>query len=128
MLGHTPASRSQYKHRGGRNIEGVQPVAPGADDVDQMAAVGDIHGRRKLAHDGSRSRDFRHRFNLGAQAHQQRRRLHMGEFARHDLPHQVQHFVVEQFVAVDQTVQCGLHGNHGGVFQANSLRKLSSMA
>jgi len=58
MFGHARAGCRADEHAGRRNIEGVRTIAAGADDIDKVAVIRDVHRGGEFAHDGGRRRDF----------------------------------------------------------------------
>ena len=91
-----------------------EPSPPRAHDIDQMGLVGHMHLGGKLAHHLRCGRDFTDGFLLDAQAGDQRRHHHGRHFAGHDLAHQVQHFVMEDFAVFYGALQRFLRGNRHG--------------
>ena len=43
MLANFGASCGHYKHRTGRNVEGVRTIAPSAHNIDHMLCIGHLH-------------------------------------------------------------------------------------
>ena len=76
MLGHARARRGGDEHRAGRDVEAVAAVAAGADDVDEVAAVGHLHGARQFTHHLRGGGNLADGFLLHAQAGEDRRRHH----------------------------------------------------
>ena len=105
VLGHARAGRGRDEHRRGRDVERVRRVAAGADDVDQMLAVGHVDLGGKLAHHLRGRRDLADRLLLDAQPDGQGGDHHRRHFAAHDLPHQRQHLVVKDFAMLDRALQ-----------------------
>ena len=97
--------------RGG-DVEGVRTVAAGADDVDQVAAVGDLHRARELTHHPGGGGDLVHRLLLHPQPGEDRGGHHRRDLAAHDLAHQVDHLVVEDLAVLDGALQ-GFLGSDG---------------
>ncbi len=84
---------------------------PGADDVDQVLAVGHLHLRGQLAHHLRGGGDLADRLLLDAQADGQRGDHHRRHLAAHDLPHERQHLVVEDLAVLDGALERILHGD-----------------
>ena len=110
VLGDPRAGRRGDEHRRGRDVEGVRRVAAGADDVDQMLAVGDLDLGRELAHHLRRGGDLADGLLLHAQADGERRDHHRRHLAAHDLAHDRQHLVVEDLAMLDGALERILHG------------------
>ena len=99
------ARRRNHEHAGGGDIESMRAVAAGADDIDQLFAVGHFNLVRKLAQHGGRCGNLANRFFLHAQAGEDRRDHRRRDFAAHDLAHQVDHFVVKDLAMLDRPLQ-----------------------
>ena len=109
------ASSGRHKHGAGRDIEGVRTVAAGAHNVHQVRLVRHLNLGGKLAHHLRSCRDLADGFLLDAQAGNECGHHHRRHLAGHDLAHQVQHFVVEDFAVLDGALQRFLRGDLGGV-------------
>src|SRR5690606_37212749 len=58
VLGDAGAGGGGDEDRGGGDVEGVRRVAAGADDVDEMAVVRELHRGRQFAHDAGGGGDL----------------------------------------------------------------------
>ena len=105
------ARRRNHEHAGGGDIEGMRAVAAGADDIDQLFAIGHFNLVRKLAQYGGRCGNLADRFFLHAQAGEDRRDHRRRYFAAHDLPHQIDHLVVKDLAMLDRPLQRCLGSN-----------------
>jgi hypothetical protein len=112
VLGYRGAGRGGDEHGGGGNVEGMRAVAAGADDVDEVGVVRRVHLGRQLAHHHRRGRDLADGFLLHAQAGEDGGDHQRRDLALHDLPHQVQHFIVEDFAVFDGALERFLGGDH----------------
>jgi hypothetical protein len=89
--------------------------AAGADDVDEMRTRRHRNAGDQVAHHLCGGADLADRLLLDAQAREDRRGHHRRDLARHDLPHQRQHLVVEDLAVVDGALQGLLRRDgHGG--------------
>jgi hypothetical protein len=127
VFGDLGTGRRRDEHRGCGNIEGVRAITAGTHDVDQTDARRGRHLDRELAHDLGRAGDLTDGFLLHAHAGQNGGNHHIGHFATHDLPHQRDHFVMENLAVVDDALQ-GFLRIHGRVSGACCCRKLRSMS
>jgi hypothetical protein len=115
VLRHARARRRGDEHRGGRNVERLRRVAAGADDVEEMLAVGHVDPGRELAHHLRGGGDLADRLLLDAQADGERRDHHRRHFAAHDPAHDRQHLVRKNLAVFDRALQRFLGGDgHGG--------------
>jgi hypothetical protein len=105
VLGHARTGGGGHEHRAGGDVEGVRAIATGADDIDQVGGIGHRHWPGEFAHHGGRRGDLVHGLLLHAQAGEDRRGHHRRHVAAHDLPHQVDHFVEEDFAVLDGAMQ-----------------------
>jgi hypothetical protein len=112
VLGHRGAGRRGDEHRGRGDVEGVRAVAAGADDVHEVGIVRRLDLGRQLAHHRRRGGDFADGFLLHAQAGEDGGDHQRRDLALHDLPHQVQHFVVEDFAVFDGALERFLGSDH----------------
>jgi hypothetical protein len=113
VLADFATGRRNHKRRTSRDVEGVGTIAAGADDVHQVGFVVHMHLVGKLAHHLGGGGDFANRFLLHAQAGEDGGGHHGRELAAHDLAHQLQHFVVEDFTVLDGALQRFLGGELG---------------
>ena len=123
VLGHFGARSRGNKHRCRRNIEGMRTVAACADDIDKARIVGHFDARRQLAHHLRSGGDLTNGFFFDAQASKNRCGHHRRNLALHDLAHQRNHFVVEDFAVLDDPQQSVLW-----LHLACSSRKFFSMS
>ena len=100
-----------HKHRASGDIEGVATVAPGAHNVDQVRFIRHFHLGGKLAHHLRGGRDFADGFLFDAQPGDDRCHHDRRHLAGHDLAHQVQHLVMEDFAVLNRALQRFLRGN-----------------
>jgi hypothetical protein len=110
VLGDLASRRGDHEHRGGGDVEGMRAIAAGADDVDQVGAIGDLDRQREFAQHGRRRGDLAHGFLLDPQAGEDGRGHHRRDFAAHDLPHQFDHLVEEDLAVFDRALQGILRG------------------
>ncbi len=89
----------------------MRAVPAGADDVDEMAFVGDLHRVGEFTHHRRGGCDLAYGFLLHAQSGQDRCAHHVGDFAAHDHAHQFQHLVVKDFAVFDGALQGFLRSN-----------------
>ena len=115
VLGDARAGRGGDEHRRGRDVERVRRVAAGADDVDQVLAVGHVDLGRELAHHLRRGGDLADGFLLDAQADGERRDHHRRHFAAHDPAHDRQHLVGKDLAVLDRALQRFLRRDGHGV-------------
>src|SRR5690349_24429263 len=73
----------------------MRGVAAGTARIHEMPVIGDFDRCCQLAHHLGGCRDFTDRLLLHAQADDESRDLRRAQFTAHDLPHDVQHLVVE---------------------------------
>ncbi|MPN21209.1 hypothetical protein SDC9_168588 [bioreactor metagenome] len=111
VLGHLGAGRSSDEDRCGGNIEAMRGIAAGADDIDEVLVVRHLDRRRQLAHDTGGGGDLADGFLLDAQSGDDGGNHHRRDFAAHDLAHQRDHFVVEDFAMLDDALEGGLRGH-----------------
>jgi len=114
MLGNTRTGCGRHEHRAGGDVEGMRAIATGTDDVDQVGGIGHRHRQREFAHDRGRGRDLVDGFLLHPQAGEDGGGHHRRDIAAHDLPHQVDHFVEEDFAVLDGALQGFLGGEAHG--------------
>ena len=100
VLAHPGTRGSSHKHGASGDVESVAAVAPGANDVEQMGLVSDVHRCGELAHDLRRGSDLADGFLLDAQAQQQCRHHDRRHLAIHDAAHEREHLVVEDFAVI----------------------------
>ncbi len=111
MLGDPGAGTRGDEHGRGRDIERLGRVTAGAHDVEQRFVIGHLDPGRELAHDLRRGRDLAHRLLLDAKTDGQRGDHHRRRLAAHDLAHDREHLVVEDFAVLDGALQRFLHGD-----------------
>ena len=104
-----------HKHAAGGDVEGVAAVAAGAHNVHQMGFVLHFHLGGEFAHHPRGGGDFTNGFLLDTQPRDDGRHHHRRHLARHDLAHQVQHLVVEDFAVLNRALQRFLRGNFDGI-------------
>ncbi len=113
MLRDPRAGGGGDERRGGRDVEGVRAVAARADDVHHVPVVLERDHRREFAHHLGGGGDFADRLLLHPQADDEASDLRRREFPAHDLPHHVQHLVVENLAvfhgALDRLCDSDLH-------------------
>ena len=95
----------RHKHGASGDVEGVRTIAACAHNIHQMGLVDHLHLGGKLAHDLRSSGDLANGFLLDAQTRRDGGDHHRRHLARHDLAHQVQHLVVENFAVFDGALQ-----------------------
>src|SRR5690606_25655864 len=117
-----------HEHRAGGDVEGARAVAAGSDDVDQMAAVGDLDLARELAHHRGRTGDLAHRLLLHPQAGEDGRGHHRRDLPAHDLAHEVDHLVVEDLAVFDRALQGFLRGDGHGLRETGGTTGESTAA
>ena len=99
------AGSGDDKHGGGGDIKSVRAIAAGADNIYEM-----LMWRRNLnlggqfTHHRRGGGNLADGFFLDPQAGKNRGGHHWGNLARHDLPHQRQHFIVENLAVFDTDV------------------------
>jgi hypothetical protein len=76
-----------------------------------MLVVGHLDRRRQLAHDAGGGGDFADGFLLDAQPGDDGGDHDRRHLAAHDLAHQGDHFVMEDFAVLDDALQGGLRGH-----------------
>ena len=123
VLGDARPGCGSNEGSGGRNVEGVRGVAAGAAGVDQVRVVLRRHLGGEFAHHLRGGGDLADGFLLYPEARDDAGDLHRREFAAHDLAHQRQHLVVEDFALLDQPGERLLRRDHRVPF-----RKFASMA
>jgi len=130
VLGHAAAGRGHHEHAGGADVEAVRAVAAGADDVDEVRILRHLDLGRELAHHHRSTGDLADGFLLDAQAGEDGRSHHRRDLAAHDLPHQVDHLVVEDLAMLDGALERGLRGDaqracclHGHAFRLQLRRR-----
>lgn len=82
----------------------MRTIAPCATGIHQIAVLANRNGGGKFAHNSCGGGNFRDAFAFHPQTNQQSGYLGGGKLSRHNLAHQMQHFVVKQFVIVNQAV------------------------
>ncbi len=92
----------------------MRAIAAGADNVDHVLVIAHVHTARELAHHRGRTGDFADGFLLDPQPGEDRGNHHVGDLAAHDLPHQPDHFVVEDFAMLDGALQGFLRSDGHG--------------
>jgi hypothetical protein len=111
VLGDARAGGGGDEHAGGGDVEGVRAVATGADDVDQVRGGPAQRLGRELAHHRGGAGDLADGFLLHPQPGQDGRGHAGRNLAAHDLPHQVDHLVVEDLAVLDGALQGLLRGD-----------------
>jgi hypothetical protein len=121
VLGDFRTRRRNDEDRRGRDVERMRAIATGTDDVDEMRAIGDFYRAREFAQHCRRARDFTDGFLLHPQPGEDRRGHRGGNFAAHDLPHQIHHFVVEDLAVLDGALEGFLRGEgHGSSIRGSA--------
>lgn len=105
VLGDLGTTGGGHEHRAGGNVEGVRAIAAGADDIHHVLAVAHFHAARELAHHRGCTGDFADGLLLDPQPGEDGGNHHVGDLAAHDLPHQLDHFVVKDFAVFDGALQ-----------------------
>src|SRR5207342_2994901 len=82
-----------------------------ADDVDEVGAIGHLDGTGEFAQHGGGAGDLANGFLLYPQAGEDRRGHRRRHVAAHDLPHQIDHFVMEDLAVLDGALQGFLRGD-----------------
>ena len=104
-----------HKHGACRDVEGVRTVATGTHDINQVRGVSHLNLGGELAHHLRSGCDFANGFFFDAQACHQRSKENRRHLTRHDLAHEMQHLVMENFTVLDGALQRFLRRDSDGV-------------
>ena len=106
VLGHAAPRPPRPRSAAAVEILKVWAASPPVPQVSTSSArVGHRHPGRELAHHLGGGRDLADGLLLHPQPHEDAGDLRRGHLAAHDLPHQRQHLVVEDFALLDEAVQ-----------------------
>src|SRR4051812_14163084 len=104
MLCNLGASRGGHYCRRSRNVESVRGISPCPASVDQEFVAAGLHGSGELAHYLCCCGDLPDGFLFYPEPHHESSDLRLGQLAAHDLPHDVEHLVMEDFAMFNRSL------------------------
>ena len=111
MFGDLGARSGRDKHRRGGDVEGVRQITAGANNVNQIRLVNNIHLGRQLAHHLGCGGNLADRFFFDAQTDQEGCGLRSSELTVHELSHQREHLIFKNFAMINGALDGFRNGN-----------------
>ena len=105
MLGDFRTSSRSNEHGSGRDVEGVQAITAGPDNVNKVLRITSLNPRGELAHHLGRCSDFPDRLFFDPQAGEDGGGHGRRHLTAHDHAHELEHLVVKDLAVLDGPLQ-----------------------